>query len=152
LYKLSNHKGITLIELMIVVAIIGILAGIAYPSYQDSVRKSRRAEAHTGLFALQLAMEKARGNCSSYATATTTSTSSSCTSASKTVTFTNNSEYYDIGIGAASGIFEGYAVASASDYTLVAVAKGAQASDSDCAKITLTRNGTQGGTSGSACW
>jgi type IV pilus assembly protein PilE len=41
-------KGFTLIELMIVVAVVGILAAIAYPSYQDSVRKSRRADARDG--------------------------------------------------------------------------------------------------------
>lgn len=39
-----NAKGFTLIEIMIVVAIIGILAAIAYPSYQDSVQKSRRTD------------------------------------------------------------------------------------------------------------
>jgi type IV pilus assembly protein PilE len=43
--KISNSKGFTLIELMIVVAIVGIISAIALPSYQSSVAKSRRAEA-----------------------------------------------------------------------------------------------------------
>lgn len=38
-------KGFTLIELMIVVAVVAILASIALPAYNDSVRKSRRAQA-----------------------------------------------------------------------------------------------------------
>lgn len=42
-------RGFTLIELMITVAIIGILASIAYPAYQDSVRKARRSDGHAFL-------------------------------------------------------------------------------------------------------
>ena len=56
-----NHKsqsGFTLIELMIVTAVIAILAAIAYPSYTDSVRKGRRAEGRTALMELMQQQER----------------------------------------------------------------------------------------------
>ena len=56
--KLRKHQGFTLIELMIVVAVIGILASIAYPSYREYVAKSRRAEAKTVLLSAQQWMER----------------------------------------------------------------------------------------------
>ena len=43
----KKMKGFTLIELMIVVVIIAVLASIAYPSYQESVRKTNRTDAQT---------------------------------------------------------------------------------------------------------
>jgi type IV pilus assembly protein PilE len=56
--KNRSDSGFTLIELMIVVAIIAIISAIAFPSYQDSVRKSRRADAKAGLLELAQFMER----------------------------------------------------------------------------------------------
>jgi type IV pilus assembly protein PilE len=61
-------KGFSLIELMIVVAIVGILAVIAIPSYTEYVAKSRRAEAMRGLGDLLLRQERWRSNNTTYGT------------------------------------------------------------------------------------
>ena len=45
----ARSRGFTLIEVMMTVVIIGILAAIAYPAYQDQVRKSRRSDAKSVL-------------------------------------------------------------------------------------------------------
>ena len=49
---ISTEKGFTLVELMIVVAIIGILAAVAIPQYQNYTRKAKASEAKTILDAI----------------------------------------------------------------------------------------------------
>ena len=67
--KQMTLGGFTLIELMVAIAIIGILAAIAFPSYQDSVRKSKRAEGKAALLDLQNRLERYFIDRNSYATA-----------------------------------------------------------------------------------
>jgi type IV pilus assembly protein PilE len=62
-------RGFTSIEIMVIVAIVGILAAVALPSYLDSVRKGRRSEAVAALAQVQQAQERWRANRPAYTTA-----------------------------------------------------------------------------------
>lgn len=62
--------GFTLIEMMITVAVVSILAAIAYPSYQDQVRKSRRAEAQSLLMDISTRQQQRLLDVRNYAAST----------------------------------------------------------------------------------
>lgn len=51
-------SGFTLVELMIVVTVIAILAAIAYPSYQDSVRRAKRIDAQSTMMDIASKLQK----------------------------------------------------------------------------------------------
>jgi type IV pilus assembly protein PilE len=62
----TSNRGFSLIELMIVMMIVAILAGVAYPSYQESVRKAKRAEGRAALMQLMQQQERFYSQRSSY--------------------------------------------------------------------------------------
>jgi prepilin-type N-terminal cleavage/methylation domain len=62
-----DKRGVTLLELMIVVAIIGILAAMAIPAYTDYVTRSRRSDAFTALETVRAAQEMYRAEWGIYA-------------------------------------------------------------------------------------
>lgn len=85
--KRASMGGFTLIELMIVVAVIGILAAIAYPAYTDSVLKGRRAQARTALLDLMQQQERYMTQRNSYLVFSTDATTGVTNPASAASTF-----------------------------------------------------------------
>jgi type IV pilus assembly protein PilE len=131
---MDKQQAFTLIELMVTVAIVGILAGIAYPGYQDSIMKSRRADAEGALLGFANAMERHFTETNSYLGAGTTSGNTGApTIFSTTSPVDGGTPYYNLTINAAT----------ASSYTLNAAPTGAQANDK-CGTLSLTQTGTRG--------
>jgi type IV pilus assembly protein PilE len=77
---MRGQKGVTLIELMIVVVCVGILAAVAIPAYNDYITRSRRSEAFTALETVRAAQEMYRAERGFYASAFTGNVLAGCSS------------------------------------------------------------------------
>jgi len=129
-------RGITLIELMIAVAIVGILAAIAYPSYQNQVERSRRADAQGLLTDAAQRLERCFTAYNAYDDA-------GCDIAADVTggsTLTSEGGFYEVSATALN----------ASDFTLQAVPQGAQTGD-DCGTLTIEHTGRKGAAEAD-CW
>lgn len=147
---MTKSKGFTLIELMIVVAIIGIIAAIAYPSYQEQVAKSRRGDCSGALVGLANAMERFYSVNSTYLGAGVSGADTGAPAATlfaSTCPVDGGAPTYNLSIAAAT----------ASTFTLQAVPTGPQTGDR-CGTLTLTNtgvknvSGAESGVSWEACW
>lgn len=154
------HRGFTLIELMIVIAVVGLLAGVALPSFLDSVRKGRRSEAVSEIAKVQQAEERWRSNNTTYNSADVSSAATGLgvvSGATAAVNYTTPGGYYSISINAAA--------ATGTSYKILATALGSQASDSNCKYMQVemssgtltyasgsTSSVANGAALNSACW
>lgn len=138
-----QKSGFTLIELMIAVAIVGILAAIAYPSYIEYVKRAHRADAKTALLNNAQFLERIFTETIAY---NKDATGATITASSLPYTQSPNSgtPVYNIGL-----------TVGASTYTLTATpATGGPMAGDACGNLTLTHLGVKGvgGSTVPECW
>ena len=113
----KRAMGMTLIEILIVVVIVSVLAGIVYPSYTNYVLKAHRTQAMTDMVKIQLKLEQDYSSGSTYNTSLDTTTL--CES--------DASRYR-------------FKITADDTYTIKATPIGAQETD-DCSEMTLNAKG-----------
>lgn len=127
----ARCRGFSLIELLIAIAVLGLLAAIALPSFQDSIRKSRRSDAFQALTIIQQAQERWRSNNRQYAPSLTAAPADNGLG----LTSVSPGGYYDLTLS-----LEGTGEAG---YTAVATGRGSgsQAADKQCRRLGVLLSG-----------
>ena len=124
-----NHHGFTLIELMITVAIVGILASIALPAYTQYIARSKRAEARVEVLKAEGWLERYHTENNRYSDAPTSTTNTTFSNLFGAVPRTGGANY-NITLAVTN-----------STYTVTATRAGSMASDA-CGNYTKTHTGT----------
>ncbi len=132
----QKQQGFTLIELMVTIAIVGILAAVAYPSYINYVKKGNRADAVDSLLALAGRMETYYMNKDTYAGATINATGTGTVGSNK-----SKAGSFTLSITSATAFA----------YSLTATPLS---SDPECTTLTLNSLGQKGatGSASASCW
>lgn len=140
--KTHFYTGFSIVELIIVIAIISILAAVVLPTYQNTIRKSRRMDARIALTTVAQLMERYSTQNNSYVGATLAT--SSQLPASGTIPYPSLSE---------NGIYAiSIRILTANEFTILATPIGDQSLDI-CGSFTLDQVGTRGSASlASQCW
>lgn len=142
-----TQRGFTLIELMIVVAVVGVLSLVAWPSYQNQIRKGARAEAKTALLKTASALERYYTDHNCYPSAGAT-----CDSAT-----TSALAFTALGVPAFSGDntttskYDLVVTVTAQAFTITATPRAA---DPECGNLTYTNTTAKGSSIGTVatCW